>query len=91
MLLIEQQAHQGLTQPGPLVLRSASLKNPTLTADRDRTVLRRSEPSSRRVLMGEQTNPWKLLHLQDTLSRHRGSEPHRRCGRLGATTLLSPG
>ncbi len=38
----------------------------------------RSEPSSRRVLMGEQTNPWELLHPQDTLSRHRGSELHRR-------------
>jgi hypothetical protein len=39
--------------------------------------------------MGEQTNPWELLHPQDALSRHRGSEPRRRYGLLGATTLLS--
>ena len=34
-------------------------------------VLRRSEPSSRSILMGEQTNPWDLLQPQDTTSRHR--------------------
>ncbi len=174
---------------GPLVLETNSLKNPTLTADRDQPVLRRFEPSSRSALMGEQTNPWDLLQPQDALSRpkiyinyvylcsptitsgldyifrignffnftrflyllafymhfksvylisylngtlnqslrgqsfrttshdvnlkcsfqgllrykpnlfprhvwvivYRGSEPHRRCGRSGATTLLSPG
>ncbi len=53
------------------------------------TVLRRSEPSSRSALMGEQTNPWELLHPQDALSRHRGSELRRRYERSGATTLLS--
>ena len=63
----------------------------TITADRDRAVLRRSEPSSRRILMGEQTNPWRLLHLQDILSRHRGRELARRCVLSGPTTLLSPG
>ena len=51
----------------------------------------RFEPSSRAVLMGEQTNPWDLLQPQDTTSRHRGAEPRRRCGRSGATSLLSPG
>jgi hypothetical protein len=55
------------------------------------TVSRRSEPSSRTALMGEQTNPWHLLQRQDAVSRHRGSEPRRRYGRSGATTLLSPG
>ena len=35
------------------------------------TVLRRSEPSSRTTLMGEQPNPWELLHPQDVMSRHR--------------------
>ena len=54
---------------GPLVLKANSLKNPTLTADRDQPVLRRFEPSSRSALMGEQTNPWNLLQLQDALSR----------------------
>ena len=43
--------------------------------DRDRTVSRRSEPSSRATLMGEQPNPWDLLQPQDVTSRHRGAEP----------------
>ncbi len=50
----------------------------------------RSEPSSRIFLIGEQPNPWELLHPQDKMSRHRGAELHRRYGRLGATSLLSP-
>ncbi len=33
----------------------------TPTTDRDRTVSRRSEPSSRATLIGEQPNPWGLL------------------------------
>jgi hypothetical protein len=59
-------------------------------ADRDRTVSRRSEPSSRASLMDEQSNPWDLLQPQDETSRHRGAKPRRRCGRLGAISLLSP-
>ena len=55
-----------------------------------RSTSERSEPSSRNFLIGEQPNPWKLLHLQDKLSRHRGAELRRRYGRLGATSLLSP-
>ncbi len=35
------------------------------------TVSRRSEPSSRTALMGEQPNPWERLHPQDATSRHR--------------------
>ena len=50
----------------------------------------RFEPSSRRILIGEQPNPWELLHPQDILSRHRGAELVRRYGRLGGTSLLSP-
>ena len=49
----------------------------------DRTVSRRSEPSSRAALMGEQPNPWNVLPLQDATSRHRGAKPPRRCGLLG--------
>src|SRR5215470_17247485 len=58
--------------------------------DRDRTVSRRSEPSSRNALMGEQPNPWDLLQPQDAPSRHRGAKPFRRCGLLGRISLLSP-
>src|SRR3989344_2977809 len=36
--------------PGPLVLGTASLKSPAPTSDRDRTVSRRSEPSSRTAI-----------------------------------------
>ena len=35
------------------------------------TVSRRSEPSSRTTLIGEQPNHWELLHPQDVMSRHR--------------------
>ena len=54
-------------------------------------VSRRSEPSSRASLMGEQPNPWNLLRLQDETSRHRGAKPPRRCELLGEISLLSPG
>src|SRR5678809_1409164 len=77
-------------QPGPLVLRSAPLKRPAPTTDRDRTVSRRSEPSSRTTLIGEQPNPWDRLQPQDVMSRHRGAKPPRRCGLLEEISLLSP-
>ena len=86
-----QQIHQWSVQPGPLVLRPAPLRYPTPAPDRDRTVSRRSEPSSRTALMGEQPNPWDLLQPQDAMSRHRGAKPLRRCELLGVISLLSPG
>ena len=88
--LTPQLVHQRLVQPGPLVLRSDPLKLPTPTTDRDRTVSRRSEPSSRATLMGEQPNPWDLLQPQDVTSRHRGAKPSRRYELLGRISLLSP-
>src|SRR5690554_186301 len=90
MLLAEQLVHQRCVHPGPLVLRTAPLKFPTPATDRDRTVLRRSEPSSRAALMGEQPNPWDLLQPQDATSRHRGAKPPRRYELLGEISLLSP-
>ncbi len=90
MQLTSQLAHQRFIQPSPFVLRSALLKFPTPTTDRDRTVLRRSEPSSRATLMGEQPNPWNFLLLQDVTSRHRGAKPPRRYDLLGEISLLSP-
>src|SRR5437899_12846369 len=54
------------------------------------TVSRRSEPSSRTALTGEQPDPWDLLQPQDATSRHRGAKPFRRCGLLGRISLLSP-
>ena len=88
--LAPQQIHQRYVQLGPLVLKSDPRNFPTPTTDRDRTVSRRSEPSSRATLMGEQPNPWDLLQPQDVTSRHRGAEPPRRCELLGETSLLSP-
>ena len=90
MLLAEQQIHQRSVQLGPLVLESDPLKFLTTTTDRDRTVSRRSEPSSRATLMGEQPNPWDLLQPQDVTSRHRGAKPPRRYELLGEISLLSP-
>ena len=83
--------HQRCVHPGPLVLRTALLKYPAPTTDRDRTVSRRSEPSSRTTLIGEQPNPWDRIQPQDVMSRHRGAKPPRRCGLLGEISLLSPG
>src|SRR5918912_1980152 len=91
LLLAEQLAHQRSVHPGPLVLGAAPLKPLTPTVDRDRTVSRRSEPSSRTALMGEQPNPWDLFQPQDATSRHRGAKPSRRYGLLGKISLLSPG
>ena len=88
--LARQPVHQRCVHPGPLVLGTAPLKILTPTADRDRTVSRRSKPSSRNTLIGEQPNPWDLLQPQDVMSRHRGAKHHRRCGRLGGISLLSP-
>ena len=89
--LAGQLEHHRCVQPGPLVLRSALLRSPTPTADRDRTVSRRSKPSSRTALIGEQPNPWDQLQPQDAMSRHRGAKPPRRCELLEAISLLSPG
>ena len=88
--LARQQVHQRFVHPGPLVLRADPRKSRTPTADRDRTVSRRSKPSSRTTLIGEQPNPWDLLQPQDVMSRHRGAKPPRRCGLLGEISLLSP-
>ena len=90
VLLAEQPDHQRFVHSGPLVLRADPLKFPTPTADRDRTVSRRSEPSSRTALNGEQPYPWDLLQPQDAMSRHRGAKPRRRYELLGAISLLSP-
>ena len=90
MLLAEQPVHQRCVHPGPLVLGAAPLNCPTPTADRDRTVSRRSKPSSRTALIGEQPNPWDLLQPQDVMSRHRGAKRTRRYGLLEFISLLSP-
>src|SRR4030065_364388 len=90
MPLARQLVHKRSVHPGPLVLGTAPLKSPAPTPDRDRTVSRRSEPSSRTALIGEQPNPWDLLQPQDAMSRHRGAKPRRRCGLSGEISLLSP-
>src|SRR5271154_3971057 len=90
MRLAPQQVHQRCVHPGPLVLGTNPINSPAPTADRDRTVSRRSEPNSRTTLIGEQPNPWDLLQPQDVMGRHRGAKPRRRCERLGAISLLSP-
>ena len=88
--LAGQLVRQRPVHLGPLVLEATPLKSPAPAPDRDRTVSRRSEPSSRTALMGEQPNPWDLLQPQDAMSRHRGAEPGRRCELSGLTSLLSP-
>ena len=90
MQLASQPEHQRFVHSGPLVLGAAPLKSQTPTADRDRTVSRRSKPSSRTTLNGEQPYPWDLLQPQDVMSRHRGAKHRRRYELLGGISLLSP-
>src|SRR6202051_2183425 len=90
MPLAGQLSHESFVRPGPPVLGTTFLKSLTAASDRDRTVSRRSEPSSRTALMGEQPNPWDRLQPPDATSRHRGAKPSRRYGLLGKMSLLSP-
>ena len=90
MLLAEQLVRQRYVRSGPLVLGTAPIKYPAPTTDRDRTVSRRSKPSSRTTLNGEQPYPWDLLQPQDVMSRHRGAKHRRRYELLGGISLLSP-
>ena len=90
VLLAEQLVHQRFVHSGPLVLGAAPLKYPTTMTDRDQTVSRRFEPSSRTALNGEQPYPWDQLQPQDVMSRHRGAKLCRRYELLGKISLLSP-
>ena len=89
MLLAEQLVHQRFVHSGPLVLGTAPFKYLTPTTDRDRTVSRRSEPSSRASLMGER-QPLGPAPAQDATSRHRGAKPPRRCELLGGDKPVIP-
>src|ERR1700709_801341 len=91
MPLAGQLAHQRFVRPGPLVLGTALLNIPTRAEDRDRTVSRRSKPSSRTTLMGDPPHPWDRPQPREARSRHRGAKPSRRYGLLGKISLLSPG
>src|SRR5213080_1601871 len=87
--LARRLIYQRSVRSGPLVLGATPLKLPAPTVDKDRTVSRRSEPSSRAALTGEQPDPWDLLQPQDATSRHRGAKPDRRCELLDPISLLS--
>ena len=77
-MLILQQIHQRSNLDGPCVQIEIFYLVYTDIADRIRTVSRRSELKSRTILMDEQSNPWKRLHLQDMAIQHRGGKhPHR--------------
>src|SRR5512141_2507578 len=90
MPLAGQLAHQRFVHSGPLVLGAAPLKFPPPAQDRDRTVSRRSEPSSRTALIGEEPNPCDIMKPQDAMNRHPGAKPCRRYDLLGKISLLSP-
>ena len=66
--------HNWLLNDGPFVLTTIILKVISEMADRDQPGLRRSEPSSRTPLIGEQPNPWNHLQFRDGTSRHRGAK-----------------
>ena len=88
--LARQQEHQRHVPSNPLVLGRWLFKTHTPTADRDRPGSRRSEPSSRTTLIGEQPNPWDRLQPQDVMGRHRGAKRLRRYERSEVISLLSP-
>src|SRR6266403_882772 len=77
MPLAGQLVHKRSVHPGPLVLGTTPFNSPAPTPDRDRTVSRRSEPSSRTALIGEQPNPWDLLQPQDPMSDGPSTRDHR--------------
>src|ERR1700754_4990887 len=83
--LTRQLEHQRFVRPGPLVLRSEPLNSPAPTVDKDRTVSRRSEPSSRTTLTGEQPDPWDLLQPRDGMTGNGGPKPCRRYELLGGS------
>lgn len=87
--LASQPVDQRSVPGGPLVLSGTPLKNRRLQQIGVQPVSRRSKPSSRTLLIGEQPNPWGLLQSQDRVSRHRGAEHRRRYGRLGGTSLFN--
>lgn len=58
--------------------------------DRNRPSSRRSELKSCTILMDEQSNPWKLLHLQDITIQHRGRKHRHQYELSNEITLLSP-
>ena len=88
---VGQLINQRLRCPVPLVLGATSPQTTTPLSGRDRPVSRRSKPSSRSPLMGEQPHPWFLLQNQDGKSRHRGTKPRGRWELSPATSLLSLG
>ena len=90
VLLAKQLVHRRSVHSGPLVLGAVSLMYLAPAMDMDRTVSRRSEPSSRTALNGEQPYPWDQLQPQDVMSRHRGAKHRRRYELLGGISLLSP-
>ena len=76
MPLAGQLVHQRYVHPGPLVLRTAPFKSLPPATDRDRTVSRRSEPSSRATLNRRNSRtPWDRIQPQDVTSRHRVPKP----------------
>src|SRR5665213_4476823 len=86
--LAPRQVHQRYVHPGPLVLGTDPLKLRTPTADRDQTVSRRSEPSSRTTLIGEQPNPWDLLQPQDCLLYTSDAADDLLCVDLGGRRII---
>ena len=71
MLLSETTGTPGIPSSQSSRTRDELPQISAIVQDRDRTVLRRSEPSSRTTLTGEQPDPWDLLQPQDVMSRHR--------------------
>src|SRR6266568_3249116 len=95
MPLAGQLVHKRSVHPGPLVLGTTPFNSPAPTPDRDRTVSRRSEPSSRTALIGEQPNPWDLLQPQANYPSGRVSPPVtggglERQNSQGSISLLPP-
>ena len=88
--LAAQPVNRRSVNHGALVLVAGPLKTPAPTIDRDRTVSRRSVPSSRATKKEKQNKPWNQNQPQDVTSRHRGAKPLRRYELLGALSLLSP-
>ena len=86
-----QPVHQWYVHPGPLVLGTNPLNSSTPMADRDRTVSRRSEPSSRTHFNWRTAKPLGPAPAPGCDGAgHRGAKHPRRYGLFEGISLLSP-
>ena len=85
----QQLVHQRNADLSPFVLKIRPNSITLYLEDRNHTDSHRIEPNSRTLLICEQQNPSKLMHLEDRMSRHRGAKHRRQYELSCGISLLS--